>query len=51
MSTSYFIATDDHFFGYPNNFNYYVSHYKDTFQHGGISLEEMILPFVYLKAK
>jgi hypothetical protein len=51
VSTSYFFATEDYFFAYPNNFNYYVNHYKDTFQHGGVSLEEMIIPFVYLKAK
>jgi CheY-like chemotaxis protein len=51
MSTSYFFTTADYFFAYPNNFNHYVSHYKDTFQHGGISLEEMIIPFAVLKAK
>ena len=51
VSTSYFFTTDDYFFAYPNNFNYYVSQYKDTFQHGGVSLEEMIIPCVYLKAK
>jgi CheY-like chemotaxis protein len=46
VSTSYVFATQDHFFAYPNNFNHYVQYYKDTFQHGGISLEEMIIPFV-----
>lgn len=51
VSTSYFFTTDDYFFAYPNNYNYYVSHYKDTFQHGGVSLEEVIIPCVYLKAK
>ncbi|MFT6879295.1 MAG: CheY-like chemotaxis protein [Psychromonas sp.] len=51
VSTAYFFTTDDHFFAYPNNYNYYVSHYRDTFQHGGISMEEMVLPFVYLKSK
>lgn len=51
LSTSFFFTTDDYFFAYPNNYNYYVSHYKDTFQHGGVSLEEMILPVVYLKAR
>ncbi|MDP5121071.1 MAG: PglZ domain-containing protein, partial [Spirosomaceae bacterium] len=51
VSTSYFFTTDDFFFAYPNNYNYYVSHYKDTFQHGGVSLEEMIIPFVYLEAR
>ena len=33
---------------YPNNYNYYVSYYKDTFQHGGISMEEMLIPLVTL---
>lgn len=51
VSTSYFFTTGDYFFAYPNNYNHYVSHYKDTFQHGGVSLEEMIIPFVYLKSK
>lgn len=51
MSTSYFFTTNDYFFAYPNNFNHYVSHYKDTFQHGGVSLEEVIIPFVVLKSK
>ncbi len=51
VSTSYFFTTDDYFFAYPNNFNHYVNHYKDTFQHGGVSLEEIIIPFVYLKPR
>lgn len=51
VSTSYFFTTDDYFFAYPNNYNYYVSHYKDTFQHGGVSLEEMIIPVAYLEAR
>ena len=44
LSTSYVFATGDSFFAYPNNYNYYVGYYKDTFQHGGISMEEMIVP-------
>ena len=48
LSTSYVFATGDSFFAYPNNYNYYVSYYKDTFQHGGISMEEMIVPLVTL---
>ena len=51
MSTSYAFASDDYFFAYPNNYNYYVNYYRDTFQHGGISLEEMIVPFVSLTPK
>lgn len=51
LSTSYIFATGDKFFAYPNNYNYYVSYYKDTFQHGGISLEEMLIPLVTLKPK
>ncbi|GIV38662.1 MAG: two-component system response regulator [Thermonema sp.] len=51
VSTSYVFATEDYFFVYPNNYNYYVNFFKDTFQHGGISLEEMIVPFVYLEPK
>jgi len=51
LSTSYVFATGDTFFAYPNNYNYYVSYYKDTFQHGGISMEEMLIPLVTLTGK
>lgn len=51
VSTTYIFAKEDKFFAYPNNYNYYVQYYKDTFQHGGISLEEMIIPLVVLTAK
>ena len=51
VSTSYVFARNDNFFAYPNNFNYYVNYYKNTFQHGGISLEEMIIPLITLKPK
>lgn len=51
ISTSYVFATGDSFFAYPNNYNYYVSYYKDTFQHGGVSMEEMLVPLVTLTPK
>jgi hypothetical protein len=51
ISTAYVFAQEDYFFAYPNNYNYYVNYYKDTFQHGGISLEEIIIPFVTLSAR
>ena len=51
LSTTYVFATGDSFFAYPNNYNYYVSYYKDTFQHGGISMEEMIIPLVSMTGK
>ena len=51
LSTSYVFATGDAFFAYPNNYNYYVSYYRDTFQHGGISMEEMIVPLITLTGK
>ena len=51
LSTSYVFATGDAFFAYPNNYNYYVSYYKDTFQHGGISMEEMIVPLVTMRVR
>jgi len=51
VSTSYVFATGDSFFAYPNNYNYYVSYYKDTFQHGGISMEEMIIPVITMTGR
>ncbi len=51
VSSSYIFAKEDVFFLYPNNYNYYNNYYKNTFQHGGISLEEMICPFIRLRAK
>ncbi|WP_455170342.1 T9SS response regulator signal transducer PorX [Aegicerativicinus sediminis] len=51
MSSSFIFAKDDKFLAYPNNFNHYVSYYKNTYQHGGISLEEMIIPFVVMSPK
>ncbi|WP_448519299.1 T9SS response regulator signal transducer PorX [Rhodoflexus sp.] len=51
VSTSYVFTTEDYFFAYPNNYNHYVKYYKDTFQHGGISLEEIIIPYVELMPK
>ena len=51
LSTTYIFATQDDFFAYPNNYNYYVQYYKDTFQHGGISMEEMLIPLITLRGK
>lgn len=45
-----FVGSDD-FFVYPNNYNHYVKYYNNTFQHGGISLEEILIPFVELEPK
>ncbi len=51
VSTSYIFAGGRDFFAYPNNFNYYVSYYANTFQHGGISMEEMIIPLIRMQSK
>lgn len=51
ISTSYVFATGDAFFAYPNNYNYYVSYYRNTFQHGGISMEEMLIPLITLEPR
>jgi len=51
VSSSYVFATEDQFFAYPNNYNHYVNYYRDTFQHGGVSLEEMIIPIISLNSK
>ena len=51
VSSTFIFSRRNDFFAYPNNYNYYVNYYRDTFQHGGISLEEMIVPFITLKKK
>lgn len=51
MNSSFIFAKDNLFFVYPNNQNHYTKYYKDTYQHGGISLEEMIIPCIILSPK
>ena len=51
MSSSFIFAKGDMFFAYPNNYNYYVNYFRNTYQHGGVSMEEMIIPFVVLKPR
>ena len=51
VSSSYAFCTGNDFFAYPNQFNYYAQYYRNTFQHGGISLEEMIIPLITLIPK
>lgn len=46
MNMNYIIAKEDHYFVYPTNYNKYLNRYKDTMQHGGISLQEVILPVI-----
>ncbi|MGK0386849.1 MAG: CheY-like chemotaxis protein [Patiriisocius sp.] len=48
MSSSFIFAKGDLFFAYPNNYNHYVGYYRNTYQHGGVSLEEMVIPFATL---
>lgn len=51
ISTHYIFATNNDFFAYPNNYNHYVQYYKGTFQHGGISMEEMLIPLITMQPK
>ena len=51
MSSAFIFAQENDFFVYPNNLNHYAKYYKDTFQHGGMSMEEMIVPLIYLDPK
>ena len=51
ISTAYIFAQNQDFLAYPNNYNYYVQYYRDTFQHGGISMEEMLVPIISLQGR
>lgn len=51
ISSTYIFSLNNDFFAYPNNYNYYVQYYQDTFQHGGISMQEMLVPLVTLSPK
>ena len=51
VSSTFIFAKEDNFFLYPNNYNYYHNYYKDTFQHGGVSLEEMLCPIITMVSK
>ncbi len=51
VNTSYIIAKEDYYFVYPTNYHHYLNHYNDTIQHGGISMEEMIMPVIELDGK
>ena len=51
VTTNYIIAKEDYYFVYPTEYHKYLNYYRDSFQHGGVSMEEMILPLVKLKPK
>ena len=51
ISASYIFAAPNKYFVYPNNYNHYAHHYINTYQHGGVSMEEMIIPVISLKNK
>ncbi len=51
VNSSFIFAREDRFLCYPNNYNYYVNYYRNTFQHGGVSLEEMIVPVIKMTNK
>jgi hypothetical protein len=51
LTVNYIIAKEDYYFVYPTDYHKYLSYYKDTFQHGGISMEEMIIPVITMEPK
>jgi hypothetical protein len=51
VSTRFVFTRNDEFFAYPNNYNYYAKYYRNTFQHGGLSMEEILIPFITLSPK
>lgn len=48
VAANYIIAKEDFYFVYPTDYHRYLNQYRDSFQHGGVSMEEMILPVVKL---
>ncbi|MFN3780938.1 MAG: two-component system response regulator, partial [Candidatus Kapaibacteriota bacterium] len=51
INQKFVFALNHDYFVYPNNYNHFVKYFQDTFQHGGISMEEMIIPIIYLEPK
>ena len=51
VTINYIIAKEDYYFVYPTEYHKYLTHYKDTFQHGGVSLDEMLLPVITMEPK
>ena len=51
LNTNYLIAREDYYFVYPTNYHKYLALYRDSFQHGGVSLEEMILPVAIMEGR
>jgi hypothetical protein len=51
VSSKYIFATNSDFFVYPKNYNYYANYYRNTYQHGGISMEEMLVPIVVMNPR
>jgi CheY-like chemotaxis protein len=51
VNSTFIFAKGDVFLCYPNNYNHFVNYYRNTFQHGGISIEEMLVPFIRLQSK
>ncbi len=51
VNSAFIFAKGDIFLCYPNNYNHFVQYYRNTFQHGGVSLEEMIVPIIRMTGK
>ena len=51
ISSTFIFGMGTDFFAYPNNYNYFVNYYRNTFQHGGVSMEEMMVPLVVMKPR
>ena len=51
LNSKFIFAKEQRYFVYQNNFNHFANHFRNTYQHGGISMDEMIIPFIAMRPR